>query len=157
MSQNSFDSSPLLMNNQDMIKFEKLPPEIMSKIPAVQDELMQSPDVVFAYIFGGLARGQVKPLSDVDIAVYLNISHEIAEHKLELFDRVTEALGTSELDLVILNDASISIAGRILQDNQLIVDKEPYRRHAYESLIRREFFDFRIKEDAFFKLRYGIG
>ncbi len=140
-----------------MIKFEKLPPHILSRIPAVREVLSLDKRVLFAYLFGGLVAGRVRPLSDVDIAVYLHDTGELAEYKLSLFGRVTDALGTAELDLVVLNTASISIAGRILQNRQLLVDKDPFRRHVYESLTLREFFDFRIKEEALFTRRYGIG
>ncbi len=140
-----------------MIKFEKIPPGILSRIPLAGEVLRQNPRVVFAYLFGGLAAGRVSPLSDVDIAVYVNDDRGLADFKLALFDDITDALGTAEVDLVVLNTAPVSIAGRILQNKQLLVDKEPFRRHAYESLIFREFFDFRVKEEALFGRRYGIG
>ncbi|MDQ1331419.1 MAG: uncharacterized protein QG578_1687 [Thermodesulfobacteriota bacterium] len=140
-----------------MIKFEKVPSNILSKISAVIEVLSTDQRVLFAYLFGGLAAGRVRPLSDVDIAVYLNDTLELADYKLKLFDKVTEVLGTAELDLVVLNTAPISIAGRILQNKQLLIDKEPFRRHIYESLTLREFFDFRITEEAFFTRRYGVG
>ena len=43
----------------------------------------------------------------------------------------------------------LSVAGRILQNRQILADKEPFRRHIYESVTLREFFDFKIKENAF--------
>jgi len=140
-----------------MIKFEKLPSNILSKIPAVGELLLIDKRVLFAYLFGGLATGLVRPLSDVDIAVYLDDTGELADYRLTLFDKITDALGTAELDLVVLNTVSISLAGRILQNKQLLIDKDPFRRHIYESLTLREFFDFRITEEAFFTRRYGIG
>jgi len=140
-----------------MIKFEKLPSNILSKIPAALELLSTDQRILFAYLFGGLAAGHVRPLSDVDIAVYLNDTGELADYRLTLFDKVTDALGTAEIDLVVLNTTSISIAGRILQNKQLLIDKDPFRRHIYESLTLREFFDFRITEEAFFARRYGIG
>ena len=140
-----------------MIKFEKLPVNILSRIPGVREVLSADSRVLFAYLFGGLATGRANPLSDVDIAVYLNETGGLAEYKLALFGRITDALGTSELDLVVLNTAPISIAGRVLQNRQLLADKDPFRRHAYESLTLREFFDFRIMKEEFFARRYGIG
>lgn len=140
-----------------MIKFEKLPANILSRIPEVKKTLVQDENVVFAYIFGGLAEGKVKPLSDIDLSVYLRDTDNLAEYKIYLFDRLTNSLGTSELDLIILNTAPISITGRIVQNRQILVDKDPPIRHAYESLTLREFFDFKVKEDALFLMRYGIG
>jgi hypothetical protein len=140
-----------------MIKFERLPANILSKIPNIKKVLVEDDNVIFAYLFGGLAEGKVHPLSDIDISVYLRDTDNLAEYKLHLFDKLTEALRTSELDLIILNTAPVSITGRILQNKLTLVDKKPPIRHAYESLTLREFFDFKMKEDALFSMRYGIG
>jgi predicted nucleotidyltransferase len=140
-----------------MIKFEKIPGDIEQRLPAVADALEKDPRVLFAYIFGGLAAGEQKPLSDIDVAVYLVDSDSPAEVKLDLFEKLSGLFGTAEIDLVLLNTAPVSFAGRILQKKQLLVDKEPFRRHRYESLTLREFFDFSKKEETFFRVRYGIG
>jgi len=124
-----------------MQKFERLPADILSRIPRAAKVLLEDPNVVFAYLFGGLASGSVKPLSDVDFAVFVRETANLAEYKL---------------DLVVLNTAPTSLAGRILGNRRVLVDKEPFRRHAYESLTLRKFFDFRLKE-ALRARRYGIG
>ena len=140
-----------------MIKLEKLPSDILARLREAEGVLALDSNVVFAYLFGGVAKNEIRPLSDVDIAVYLRDTRNLAEYKLLLFDRLTDVLGTDELDLVILNTAPICITGRILQDKLNIVDKEPFLRHRFESLKLREFFDFKIKEEAFFARRYGVG
>lgn len=140
-----------------MIKYEKLPADILSRIPDVKRILMEDRNIVFAYLFGGLTKGEVKPFSDVDLAVYIREKDQLVEYKLRLFDKMTQALGTSELDLIILNNAPVSLTGRILQTRQVLVDKDPPFRHAYESLILREFFDFKMKETLLLSRRYGTG
>ena len=140
-----------------MIKLEKLPSDILDRLREAEGVLAQDGNVVFAYLFGGLAKNEIRPLSDIDIAVHLRETINLAEYKLLLFDRISDALGTDELDLVILNTAPISITGRILQDKLTLVDKEPFLRHRFESLKLREFFDFKIKEEAFFARRYNVG
>lgn len=140
-----------------MIKFERLPTDILSKIPDVKRILLQDHNVIFAYLFGGLSEGKVKPLSDIDISVYVRDTGNLAEYKISLFDRLTDSLSTNELDLIILNMAPVSIAGRILENKLILVDKDPPIRHVYESLTLRKFFDLRVKEDAFFSIRYGVG
>lgn len=140
-----------------MIKFEKLPADILARIPEAIKVLSEDNHVIFAYLFGGLVKGKVNPLSDIDIAGYLKDMDNLAEHKLLLFDKLTDALGTNELDLVILNTAPISLAGRVLQKKEVLIDKAPSQRHLYESLTLRKFFDFKIKEEMFFSRRYGIG
>jgi len=140
-----------------MIKFEKLPADILSKIPDVKRVLLEDHNVIFAYLFGGLSEGKLKPLSDIDISVYVRDTDNLAEYKLDLFDRLTDALSTNELDLLILNMVPVSIAGRILKNKLILVDNNPPIRHVYESLTLRKFFDLRVKEDVFFSMRYGFG
>lgn len=103
-----------------MIKFEKIPADIFSRIPAAKESLAQDSRIIFAYLFGGLAKGEVRPLTDVDIAVYLNSTEDLAEYRLELFSRLSDALGTSEFDLWILNTATESLLGRILQNKEIL-------------------------------------
>ena len=140
-----------------MTKLEALPLNILSKIPKAKQLLLQERSVIFAYLFGGLTSGQVKPLSDVDIAVYVSVESGFDVYQLELFDKLAGALGTAELDLVFLNTAPLSLAGRILQNKQILVDKDPLQRYDYESLTLRKFFDFRFKEEEYFQRRYGSG
>jgi len=140
-----------------MIKFERLPADILSRIPHMKRVLLEDKNIVFAYLFGGLARGELKPLSDVDIAVYVKDIGNLPEYKLKLFDALTEILRTNEMDLVILNTAPVILSGKILQNKQTLVDKNPPLRHAYESLTLRKYFDFTEKEKALFSRRYGIG
>ena len=140
-----------------MIRFESLKGDILERVPAAISALQGSADVVFAYLFGGLARGKVRPLSDVDMAVYLAASADPVAAKISLFDQLTDALETTELDLVLLNSAPTSLAGRILTDRVVLVDKDPFVRHRYESLARRQYFDFRHIEDGFFARRFKDG
>ena len=140
-----------------MIKFERLPEDILTKITEGKKVLFDDNNVIFAYLFGGLAEGKVTPLSDIDIAVFLKSAHNVVEYKLGLFERLADSLGTSEIDLVILNTAPISLTGRILQKKQILIDKDPPRRHVFESVSLRTFFDFKIIENKYFLRRYGIG
>jgi len=94
-------------------------------------------------------------LTDVDLSVYVRNRKKL--DYLELFGKIARILRTDEIDLVILNDAPLALAGRILQNRKVLMDKKPFLRHKYESLILREFFDFAIKERNILKRRYGIG
>ena len=140
-----------------MIHFEHIPNDILLYIEKLQQALHKDDNVVFAYLFGGLAKGAVSPLSDVDIAIYVNRVEDMVEYKMKLFVMLSEILHTSEIDIVILNTAPESITGRILLNKKLLVDKNPHKRHIYESLTLRKYFDFSIKEKQILFRRYGIG
>lgn len=77
-----------------MQKYERLPSDVLSRMPQVADVLLQDSNVVFGYLFGGPASGTVKPLSDVDIAFFVRDTKGLAEYKPDLFDRLAGVLGT---------------------------------------------------------------
>lgn len=49
-----------------------LPADIREHLAALDEAFARRPAVVFAYLFGGAASGRLTPLSDVDVAVYLD-------------------------------------------------------------------------------------
>lgn len=137
-----------------MIKFRSIPQDIESRLTLAAQYLASHPQVIFAYLFGSLARGRLSPLSDVDLAIYLGEGANFAETKLEILCGLMDALETDEIDLVILNTAPPALVMNILSNKRLLVDKMPFERHKFESLAMRKYFDFSIKERAVLKRRY---
>ncbi|HOK29977.1 MAG TPA: nucleotidyltransferase domain-containing protein [bacterium] len=136
---------------------KSLPENIEELIPNAQDILERHPNIIFAYLFGGLAKGRISPVSDIDIAVYLANVDDILEVKLEILSLLSDTLNTDEIDLVILNTAPLPLRARIIQNKKVLVDKDPALRYSFESLVLREYFDFSIKERAIFSRRYNLG
>ena len=140
-----------------MIKHKKLPGNIEDLIPGAIKYLQTRQDIIFAYLFGSMARGKVLPLSDVDVAVYLKEPSDIQEKKMEILGGLIEILQTDEIDLVVLNRAPLPLRRRILENKKVVVDREPFRRHQYESLTMREYFDFSIFEGQILNRRFISG
>ncbi|MDD2364943.1 MAG: nucleotidyltransferase domain-containing protein [Desulfuromonadaceae bacterium] len=135
-----------------MIKQNRMPIDVSGRLNLLEPLLSADSRILFAYIFGGLASGIQQPLSDVDIAVYLDGCVDKAEAKLDILGCISAVLKTDEIDLVILNDAPISLVGRIMRKKLLIADKQPFLRHKFESLALRQFFDFsRTEQDILFR------
>jgi predicted nucleotidyltransferase len=140
-----------------MIKDKPLPKHIDSLLPKAFAYLEKRSDVVFAYLFGGLARGKRSPLSDVDIAVYLSDDVNSATAKMEILGHLSAMLQTDEIDLVVLNSAPLPLKMRILQEKKTIADRDPFTRHRYESLTMRSYFDFAKKEMDILERRFLNG
>lgn len=140
-----------------MIKFKKLPENIEDLIPQAVAYLQSRGDINFAYLFGSLGKGKHFPLSDVDIAVYLKEPSDVQEKKMEILGALIDILQTDEIDLVILNSASLPLRMRILENKKVVVDREPFLRHHYESLTMREYFDFSILEKQILNRRFLDG
>lgn len=140
-----------------MIKEKKLPKNILDLLPRVNDFLENYTKVVFAYLFGNLAKDIVNPLSDIDIALYLKRGTNFTKEKMTILEGLMSILGTEEIDLVILNIAPLTLKARIVENKKILVDKEPFLRHSFESLVLREYFDFSKKEEQIFKRRFSLG
>ena len=138
-----------------MIRFKKIPEDIHKQIDLLADLFMEDSNIIFAYLFGGLARDKRRPLSDVDLGIYVKNIKRL--NFISLFSKISQILSTDEIDLVVLNSAPISFAGRILSKRKILIDKDPFLRHRYESRILREFSNFTIKEKEILHRRYGIG
>ena len=140
-----------------MIRQKPLPTDIATRLSDLGRALESCPAVIFAYVFGGAAVGDLTPLSDVDVAVYVAESADPVEARLDVVGAVTSHLGTDEVDVVVLNTAPTALVGRILGTRRVILDREPFRRHRFESLRLREFLDFRIFEHRLLSRRYPGG
>lgn len=133
---------------------QPLPEDAIDRLDLLKQALAGDQRIVFAYVFGGLARGRVSPLSDVDVACYLDADADRPEALLYLVGVVSDVFESDAVDVVILNNAPLSLAGRIQESAAILVDRDPHRRHVYESLIRRMFWDFQIKERQILEARY---
>lgn len=140
-----------------MIKHQKLPDQIMDSLPKAEVYLRENRKVIFAYLFGGLAKGKTLPISDIDIAVFLCDDVNYHEEKMEILGNLIDILKTDEIDLVILNKSPLPLTARIIKNKKILVDKDAFLRHRFESLTLRKYFDFSIKERTIFKGRYAIG
>ncbi len=140
-----------------MIHEKPLLPDVVERIETLGQALARCPGVVFAYLFGGAATGAIRPLADVDLAVYLDESLAPTEGRLAAFGAASRHLGTEEVDMVILNTAPTALAGRILMTRKVLLDRDPFARHRFESRILREFSDFRFYEQRLLARRYANG
>lgn len=104
---------------------------------ALANRLSAEPDVAVAYLFGSHARGTAGTLSDVDVAVLL-ADGGLPQRHLELIDAVADVVGSERADVVVLNDAPVALAYRVLRDGRpLVVNDEQARvRHWVDTVDR---------------------
>jgi predicted nucleotidyltransferase len=113
-------------------------------------EFLQKQDYVkLAYLFGSIALQKAGKLSDVDLAVFLDESLDKKEKfriKLRLIADLEDILKIDRLDLVIMNDAPLSLNFEIIKANyplfirnkDLKVDLEQYIISRY---LDRQYYD----------------
>lgn len=98
-------------------------------------------DVVAAWLFGSVARGEARSRSDVDVAVLLDAPpRTLSALPLDLEDRLERALGRP-VQVVVVNEAPVDLVHRVLRDGVLLLDRNPARRVRFEVRKRNEYFD----------------
>lgn len=119
-----------------MVKFERVPKEIASRLSKLGQTFAGEQDVLLAYLFGSRARGNAGPLSDVDIGVLLTASHQDcgigSERHLALFRLVSSTLATDEIDLVILNTAPVTLRYRVIVEGKVLFCRDDRKRILFE-------------------------
>ena len=103
---------------------------------ALADLFDRQPDVVAAYLFGSQARGDAGPLSDVDLAVWLDGSEgtgQRLQRQLALSGEAASLLGTDEVELVVLNGAPPLLAQRVIRDGELLAERSALDRVRLET------------------------
>ncbi len=94
---------------------------------AVLEALESHPEVLDAYVFGSVARGDAGPDSDVDVAVFVDPTvHEPGPWGLQatLLADLMGALGRNDVDLVLLNRASPLLWRQVLRDGERVLSRD---------------------------------
>lgn len=81
--------------------------------------LQSRPEILEAYLFGSLARGEAQPHSDVDVAVYIT-DEALAQpgfgYGALLGSDLQQSLARPDVDIVLLNRATPLLYHRVLRD-----------------------------------------
>jgi uncharacterized protein len=137
---------------------DTLPADLEQRLEGIGEAVAAaSPDVLFAYVFGSSAHGGQTSRSDVDLAIYVSGQADAHAVRLDVARAAARHLGTDAIDIVLLNTAPISVAGRVLTSRRVVLDRVPFARHRFESLTARLFQDFRIREHRLLAQRYARG
>jgi predicted nucleotidyltransferase len=100
--------------------------------------------VVAAMLIGSQARGSAGPLSDVDVGVWHEPGLDPAGRlrlRLDLAAAAARALGTDEVDVVLLNGATPLMRHRAIREAQRLVERDPKTRVRFEARALLDYLD----------------
>jgi len=112
---------------------------------SVRNVLASAPSVAAAWIFGSMARGDVRDDSDLDVAILLRDPSSTAaserEELLQLAAMLEKAIGRA-VDVVVLGLMDPIIAHRVLSEGTLVFDEDPDRRIDFTSDVLSRYLDW---------------
>lgn len=123
--------------------------ELLNKIKYFIEDISGKYPIELAYLFGSKANGEENNMSDIDIAIKLKDKYTGLEDALirgEIMD-LGQAIFNIPMDVVSLNMASIFLKYQVVKCG--IVLKDSYDRSTFESLVFREYFDFKYYSDSY--------
>lgn len=136
---------------KSLYRFKKIEHDVMQYIQLLIEKLSLDGDIVALYLFGSYAEDRQTPVSDIDLAVLLDLDFPPSryfEKKLDLLSIATSTLKTDEVDMVILNQAPPALSYRILSKGRLLFEKEGGKGQRVSFQVRTcdRYFDFKPVE-----------
>jgi uncharacterized protein len=111
---------------------------------AVARCVSRRPEVQAAYIFGSVARGRARPDSDIDVAVLVRgplPAGRALAYRVRLALDLGAALGRSDVQLVLLHEASPLLAHRVLSQGTLVFERSRVARVRFHVATARRYDD----------------
>ena len=96
-------------------------------VERLRKALVPRGEILEAYLFGSRARGDDHGNSDIDVAVYVDTErahHGKWGYDAELISDLMAALGTNDVDVVLLNRADPLLYHRVLRDGVRLLSRD---------------------------------
>ncbi len=122
---------------------------LLERLEGLRPIFESEPRVLAVFLFGSYVDGYAMPWSDIDLAVLYDEEVGWREH-LRLDVRVSEALGTNEVDFLNLRSLPLSLQHRAIA-GRLIYERDPARVSDYIQWVIVRYLDFLPDEEAFYR------
>jgi predicted nucleotidyltransferase len=125
---------------------------ITDLVARIQAFLDRQQGYVVAYLFGSTAGGTAHHLSDIDVALLLPRDTD-RETAMEMRLRVAaglEVLSGRSVDVIVLNQAPPLLRFQVIQQGQVLVDRDPEIRYLFQARTMSEYYDARRYLDFHF-------
>jgi len=103
------------------------------------------PEILEAYLFGSVARGEARPHSDIDVAVFVDTERcpdAPYGYPAALTTDLMAGLHTNAIDVVVLNHAPPLLYHRVLRDGIRILSRDLRATTTREARAFSRYFDY---------------
>jgi len=114
-------------------------------------------EILFAYLFGSMARGEAGKDSDVDIGIYIDEKKNIKPfYEIELAEEIERETNLKGVEIVILNGKSLRFLNQVLRYGKLIFSRDEKARILFETTVTKKYIDFKPYFEEYDKMRLKI-
>jgi predicted nucleotidyltransferase len=112
----------------DFMTYKITPEEKEKIISAFKDRLEKYNEIIFAYIFGSFIDNESSFFRDIDIGVYVNedvvLQKQFLDYAMNLSLELESLFKKYPVDVVVMNNAPLSLISKITQGEMLFVRDE---------------------------------
>lgn len=125
---------------------------IDDKIPELQKFFAERDEILAVYLYGSYGTEYQTKMSDVDMAVLLiPAALTTLDYQLELSAQIAEIIKEEDLDLLILNSASIVMKFEVLSTGKLLYERDHDQVCDFLERVLKEYGDFQIDLKQFYR------
>lgn len=114
------------------------------EINLIKDYAMHDNSILAIFLFGSQVKGKTNKYSDIDIGILFDekIKKEnYTDTQISIITNLTDRLN-KEVDVIILNKASLFLKYYILKDGVKIYERAGREEHNFEAISILQYFDF---------------
>ncbi|HEY65876.1 MAG TPA: nucleotidyltransferase domain-containing protein [Caldilineae bacterium] len=119
--------------------------EIVRRLRRYLPAILEKQPIQLAYLYGSVARDEITPFSDIDIALVGERAfspHERLDLMLNIALEVEDRCGLQDVDVRVINDAPLLLQGRVVTEGILLYARSDSERVRYETATRMRYFDY---------------
>ncbi len=109
----------------------------------VYSTLIKNPQILIAYIFGSLVKGNFKEYSDIDVAIYTKEEFSWQDFYI-LYGNLTKEIHSDRVDLVWLNKAEPIISFEIIKTGKVLFYRNVDTLNDFELTVKKRYYDYVI-------------
>jgi len=108
---------------------------------AIRTTLQKEDDILFAYLYGSVARGMERAESDIDIGIFLADPQKKGRYYPEQLAVRIENTVDREVDVRVLNDRNPTFLHQVLAYGTLLFSRDERRRIQFEGEVYDRYLD----------------
>lgn len=110
----------------------------------IKNILKKEKDIILAYLFGSVARGEMTLLSDIDIGILFDSGINAMQRldiKLKLMGEISSACGLNKIDIVDMDKSSTLLNYNIIKHGKILRSVDENMRVRFETRMISRYLD----------------
>ena len=105
------------------------------ELDSVVDRLARHGEVIVAWVYGSVARGEATDSSDIDLAVAFDEPHAEPWERVDALRADLQEATTRELSVIDLNRAPTALAYEVIRDGRVLLCRSDLRLHGEQQRV----------------------